>query len=206
MHLTYSNVHKSVKLQALPIPAGDSAIESTSTDLAIVNTTAIDTLSEPGSSLRVKRQGGCGCGCGCCCCRPSYSYYGAPSFRSDVVALAAELVAVHDAARVVAHAAVGHVVAAEENLKIKLADKIERESRDALPALEAAYEQSEQLEQSKQTVQPQEPEQPEQSQQPAQPSINKSKDLNEFPFTKPEENAATEWPQPVFELITETYA
>ncbi|VDL73729.1 unnamed protein product [Nippostrongylus brasiliensis] len=47
------------QLHALPIPSADSAaVLSSTTDLALPNTTAIDTLSEPETSVRVKRQGG----------------------------------------------------------------------------------------------------------------------------------------------------
>ncbi|KIH67007.1 hypothetical protein ANCDUO_02663 [Ancylostoma duodenale] len=63
-----------VQLQALPIPSNDAVLDSSATALATLNiTTAIDTLSDPEDSTRVKRQGGgCGCGCGCCCCRPRW--------------------------------------------------------------------------------------------------------------------------------------
>ena len=76
------------KCKASPIfrtesSTGDLATQGTSselavtptTDLAVVQTKEIDTLTEKDdeTSVRVKRQGGCGCCCCrpcCCCCRP----------------------------------------------------------------------------------------------------------------------------------------
>nr|CDJ89693.1 unknown [Haemonchus contortus] len=195
------------QLQALPIPGNDAEVALFSTtELASTNTTAIDTLTESESSLRVKRQGG-GCGCGSAAV-PAVEPVAAQGVVpvADHVAAAAEVeVAVADADAAVA-----------ANLKIKLADKIEREQRAALLALPVSFEQSVQPAQTEELVQPAQPETPVQPNQPAQPEQptqpvvpaqpEDSKDLIEFPFSKPDENIPTEWPQPVFELVTETYA
>lgn len=50
------------------------------------------------------------------------------------------------------------------------------------------------------------PQLPEQSTTLPEQPAEAAKDLIEFPFTKVDENAPTEWPQPVFELVTEMYA
>uniref|UniRef100_A0A7I4YZL2 Keratin-associated protein 5-4-like n=1 Tax=Haemonchus contortus TaxID=6289 RepID=A0A7I4YZL2_HAECO len=224
------------QLQALPIPGNDAEVALFSTtELASTNTTAIDTLTESESSLRVKRQGGgcgCGCGCGCCCCRPRCCCTCCRTCCCTRCCTCCRPCCCCcggggggcgcgccggcGGCGCCGCGGGGRKRRSIQNLKIKLADKIEREQRAALLALPVSFEQSVQPAQPEELVQPAQPETPVQPNQPAQPEQptqpvvpaqpEDSKDLIEFPFSKPDENIPTEWPQPVFELVTETYA
>uniref|UniRef100_A0A1I7UBZ1 4Fe-4S ferredoxin-type domain-containing protein n=1 Tax=Caenorhabditis tropicalis TaxID=1561998 RepID=A0A1I7UBZ1_9PELO len=183
---------KSTESTEVALPQSHENIETKEVALPeeTSQTTAIDTLGE--SNGRVKRQGGCGCcgcGCGCCCCRPRCCCC---CRRCCTCCRTCCCTRCCTCCRpcccgcgcgcgcgCCGCGGGGRKRRSLQTLKIKLAEKNQRETR--------------QIEQVPETVAPVEI-----VEVPA-PEIVEDK--------KPEEvETATEWPEPVYELVTETWA
>ncbi|CAD6186630.1 unnamed protein product [Caenorhabditis auriculariae] len=170
--------------QALPIR------DDKSTELALTEaptapaTTAIDTLGEEGG--RVKRQGGCGCGCGCCCCRPrcccccrrccTCCRTCCCTCCRPCCCCCRPCCGCCGGCGCCGCGGGGRKRRSLQVLKIKLADQIERQNRQAALAITGEEAQLPEVGVTSAVVVPE------------------------------EEPTTTEWPAPVYELVTETSA
>ncbi|CAP39751.1 Protein CBG23250 [Caenorhabditis briggsae] len=182
---------KSAESTEVAIPGSHESVETKEVALPEEGkTTAIDTLGKPNG--RVKRQGGgcgccgCGCGCGCCCCRPRCCCC---CRRCCTCCRTCCCTRCCTCCRpcccgcgcgcgCCGCGGGGRKRRSLQTLKIKLAEKVHREAR--------------QIEQVPEDIAP----------------VETAENI-ETPETenKPEEvETATEWPEPVYELVTETWA
>ncbi|PAV88272.1 hypothetical protein WR25_13138 [Diploscapter pachys] len=186
--------------RALPIPSSHESHEvartssDTKTELSTElvtpssNTTAIDTLGESEGGVRVADVAAA-----------DLAAVADVADAAPAVERAAVLAADHAAA--VAGCGGGRKRRALQALKIKLADKIERENRLALPIVINASEEQEQV------PSPTNVEKVESAEAQVETTQNGNQDNNNSAQTIASNTAATtEWPAPVFELVTETTA